>query len=290
MTAYGPVQVLANITADADFRAWATGIHDALIAVGLVQTADTGQINLTTVTRPAGANTAGGYEIFRFSDSLQATVPVFIKIEYGTASTTASPGLWMTSGSGSNGAGTLTFAGPRNTATQTVGKGVSVTLPLYASGDTSRFVLLFSLDSANGSSAALISTERTRDNTGAYTSDGWVVSTAQGGPAGGSAVVQPGVAGGVQARGPTIPVAAAVNKPHVGTDIALGTEVVFLGKPLYAAHFVSIASGDYPGTATTFVATVLGAARTYLAYDLSGGHCNLNYLGDVLSRMCVLWE
>lgn len=87
---------------DAGFRAWGLEFSTQTGVVGLVQTADTGQINWTTVTRP-GINTAGGYEIWRFADST-----LFLKIEYGTNASAASPAMWITVGTGSNGTGTLT--------------------------------------------------------------------------------------------------------------------------------------------------------------------------------------
>lgn len=87
-------------TSDAAFRTW--GAEIGINMVGLVQTADTGQINWVTVTRP-GVNTAAGYEIWRFADST-----LFLKIEYGTGSGAAVPQMWITVGSGSNGSGTLT--------------------------------------------------------------------------------------------------------------------------------------------------------------------------------------
>ena len=96
-------------TDDANFRLWGKQISDQLKAVGLVQTADTGQINWATVLRPA-LNVVAGYEIFRFPDTdpLQATAPVFIKIFYGSGSQVVFPYLMVQTGEGSNGSGTLT--------------------------------------------------------------------------------------------------------------------------------------------------------------------------------------
>lgn len=96
------------MTTDAGFRAWVAEIINALTStLTLTQTTDTGQINTTTVTRPA-ANTAAGYSIFRFNDTLQATSPVFIKLEYGCNSSTTGVQMWISVGTGSNGSGTLT--------------------------------------------------------------------------------------------------------------------------------------------------------------------------------------
>lgn len=94
-------------SSNATFRAWGSALAAALAAVGLTQTADTGQINWTTVTRP-GVNTAAGYEIWRFNDTLQGTAPIFLKIEYGTGSGASTPQAWLTVGTGSNGSGTIT--------------------------------------------------------------------------------------------------------------------------------------------------------------------------------------
>lgn len=99
-------------TSDATFRVWGSELSGMLSSVGtasgcLTQTADTGQINWTTVTRP-GSLTAGGYEIWRLTDSLGVSAPVYLKVEYGTGSGTTTPMVWLTVGTGTNGAGTLT--------------------------------------------------------------------------------------------------------------------------------------------------------------------------------------
>jgi|GEM_PF-5465204 len=109
-------------TSDANFRAWGSGISSALQTCGLVQTTDTGQINWTTVTRTNVAYSGGGienvvgYEIYKFNDSLQATVPVFIKIEYGyigddnashSARVITAPVLFITVSNATNGAGAM---------------------------------------------------------------------------------------------------------------------------------------------------------------------------------------
>lgn len=92
---------------DATFREWGLEMSTQLAAVGLVQTADTGQVNWTTVTRPA-ANTLGGYEIWRFNDALQSTAPIFMRVEYRSGSTNQVPKIRITVGTGSNGSGTIT--------------------------------------------------------------------------------------------------------------------------------------------------------------------------------------
>lgn len=88
------------------FRKWVVGVHAALTAVGMVQTADTGQINTATVTAPTTLG-SGGYSIWRFNDALQATAPVFFKLDFGVLGSGGIPRLGLQVGTGSDGAGAL---------------------------------------------------------------------------------------------------------------------------------------------------------------------------------------
>lgn len=97
----------ANHADDVSFRAWGSEFSSMLTAVGLTQTADTGQINWTTVTYSSTANAIQGYEIWRFNDTLQSTYPIFLKFEYGTGNASTHPGVWITIGTGSNGSGAI---------------------------------------------------------------------------------------------------------------------------------------------------------------------------------------
>lgn len=106
----------ANNTSDAEFRAWTKEFSDNLQLAGLTKTTDTGQINHLTVLRPAAANGVAGYEIYRFNDALQATAPVFIKLEYGVAANVGMPMVWVTVGSSTSGTGVLN--GVNTTRTQ----------------------------------------------------------------------------------------------------------------------------------------------------------------------------
>lgn len=94
---------------DALFRAWCVFLRDAILT-GLVQTADTGQMDFTTVVAPVAANTKKGYIIVRMNDSLQATKPVYVRIDFGSGSAANLPGVWLTIGTGSDGAGTISGA------------------------------------------------------------------------------------------------------------------------------------------------------------------------------------
>lgn len=162
---------------DATFRAWGSGISAKLLAAGFVQTADTGQINWTTVLTPAAISTPQGYEIWRFADTLQATAPIYFKIEYGSGITAAAnPGLWFTFGTGSNGAGTLT--GPLSTR-QTLTSTAYATNPLdcFWSGSPGHFTAALFCGGVgiSTSNCQMFSFERTKDSTGADTNQGLLI-------------------------------------------------------------------------------------------------------------------
>lgn len=91
---------------DADFRTWVAEFIADVVAAGLVQTADTGQVNTATATRPA-TYTTPYYAVFYLNDSLHATKPCYIRFEFGTASNVAIPLMAVTCGTGTNGAGTI---------------------------------------------------------------------------------------------------------------------------------------------------------------------------------------
>ncbi|MDG4594210.1 MAG: hypothetical protein P9F75_00700 [Candidatus Contendobacter sp.] len=93
----------ASNSTDAMFRAWASFIH-SVFALGLTNTADTGQINLATVTKPSVASASQGYKMYRTNDGL---TNVYIKCEFGCTSNVLYPSLWITIGTGTDGAGTI---------------------------------------------------------------------------------------------------------------------------------------------------------------------------------------
>lgn len=167
---------------DAEFRAFVTTVHDHLAAC-CTQTGDTGQINLSTATRPTVGN-SGGYEIWRFNDSLQSTAPIFFKIEYGSvAFLVSNPQIWLTVGTGSDGAGTITATGfpsgtimPRRTVTST-GSGVQGaytgnTYCHYQSDGSGFAVLLWPAGGVSQAGQFLFSIERFRNADGTANGDG----------------------------------------------------------------------------------------------------------------------
>ena len=159
---------LAFINTDG-LRATGPAVSNAIQNVGLVKTSDTGQVNWSTVNAPGSANTAAGYEIFRFNDSLQASKPIFIKLEHGTGS--GGPGLYalfITIGTGSDGAGNITGILLARTQYANNNYNASVYYPCRITGSTNR--LLISLWSTSYN--LLLNIERTHNSSGGDTDEG----------------------------------------------------------------------------------------------------------------------
>ena len=153
---------------DAAFRAWGKQLSDAIGAC-LTKTADTGQVDWTTVTKPA--SNVYVYEVYRFNDALQATAPVFLRVEYGTAS--SNPIVRITVGSATDGAGNLrgmTTAVMPSISTGNLSANPATTWVCYKDG---AFTLAWGMNTGpTNQPAGLWVVERSRDSAGASTGDG----------------------------------------------------------------------------------------------------------------------
>lgn len=158
-------------------QSWGSAISAAFATAGLTQTTDTGQINWSTVTTPTLANTAAGYEIWRFTDSLQATAPIFLKIEYGNGTSVGYPGLWITVGTGSDGVGNITGVIRARLSMSTLNSG-TVT-PNFMTYDGASLYFLLQAGLGTGYQMGFL-IERSRDSSGVATNKGVCVAWANG--------------------------------------------------------------------------------------------------------------
>lgn len=101
------ISLALSNASDALFRTWAQAIHNQLIAGGWVLTADTGQVNLTTMTVPVSNNTAAGYKMYRSNDATGGLNEFYVKIEFGRGSASTTASMWITTGWAADGAGNL---------------------------------------------------------------------------------------------------------------------------------------------------------------------------------------
>ena len=93
---------------------------------GWVQTADTGQINMST--------SMSGYQIWRLNDSLQSTAPWFMRITYGAVGAAFN----FQFGQATDGAGNLTGSQISGVFALTNFFGTTIPQRCYLSGDTNR--------------------------------------------------------------------------------------------------------------------------------------------------------
>lgn len=162
---------------DATFRTWGSSVSDLLTDNGLTKTADTGQIDWSTVARPSTSAYAG-YEVYTLTtDTNHGSFPLYIKLEYGCGSATTRPALRMQTATATNGAGTL--SGQLSTqyvASSNAAGGTN--LPYYVSAGDGYFILATSWTpgaAGAGFFNSILHIERLRDNTGAATDDGLYV-------------------------------------------------------------------------------------------------------------------
>lgn len=312
-------------TSDTTFHKWTQGIHDAFAACGWVQTADTGQVDLATVTAPAASTTVAGIEIWRLDDALQATAPVFVKIEYGTGQGTVSTvGLWLSVGKGSNGAGTLSDTAllPRTTLFSATGESsTAVEYASYASGDGSSLNIVFwpGYTGATGNLGSL-HIERSRDTAGAATAGALLIAYSIGGSDSGapSSFNVIGYAGAFGSSQVAVFLAVPVCLPSVVNGMTLNqasASLMTLSKdgvvapvlpipcmapgvePWVSNNIVVVSPGDAGATSVILAATINGATRTYRAFPYSyspnspGLVRNASYATSTYrAHPAILWE
>ena len=178
MTTYAPAATVFDQSSDAAFRAWIIEFHTLLTTAGLVNTSDTGQIDTATVTRPGAGSTSAGYKIYRFNDTLQATAPIFIKVEFGTGGSVTTPQIWLTVGTATNGAGSITPGAATTRSVASRSSAILSTVTPY----TSRACVIegcawiaFKSNSTVNSGFGGFSIHRSCDSSGSPTADGFIV-------------------------------------------------------------------------------------------------------------------
>lgn len=264
---------------DADFRAWGVALAAQFAAVGLVKTADTGQIDWTTIVKPFTTNQKQGYEVWRFNDALQATKPVFIRIDYGSGANALNPSLWVIIGTATNGAGTLT--GQVVTQKQILASNGVYTS--YCSGSSSRLNLAH-----NMGNPLLLCVERTKTSAGVDTGDGIVRYTWS--AAGGLGFQLIPFVGAIPTEATLNPAidSNAGGLSSVGVDVVLSPTITFCGKPLFASWCI-YKSAEITGLAPISFAH-LGATRTYLPLGAVTIATANNLLSAAGYALAMLWE
>lgn len=286
------VNLLAYLSNDADFRSWASGLSAQFAAVGLVQTSNTGQLDLATVNRPP-ANSNGGYQIWRFNDTLQATFPIFIKIDYGISSAADRPRLGFTVGTSTDGASTITGQSSSGMSCAVgASKTAAAVLPSYCSAGEGRFALVTNLDNSNSAFNMTAIIERTFDASGAVTGDGYLIAATGGSstPYFSKQVITPtGTVPAAVSTSNTIgviwPVVSACSQTSVGSNTALGFGVAYSNGTCCFLRTLCYKHSEI-GELVSISVPYLGATRIYMPMG-NGGTPPDCVAG---SAMAIPWE
>jgi hypothetical protein len=279
----------AYFNSDADFQTWAQGVEAQLVACGLVNTADTGQVNLATMVRPA-ANGFAGYRIYRFNDAMQASKPVFIKWEYGVASATNMPSWRISLGTGTNGAGTLTgtVIGTYQAAASS-SKSAGIQLPSYCQGDGGGIRIVNNFDIATGGFRIYCFIERFRNPDGTPNPNG--VFIFMGGQSISSNVLPfTGAAPSSNGSGSGLPTPPINNAQGAlsaaGSEVAMSPFYGIWGRLYQILGIMQYWSADIGAGVAFSSSSWLGAAHTWMPFGSVGGPPG----SGSSAAIAMLWE
>lgn len=188
----------SNVFADsaAALAAWVQLTHDAMIAVGCVQTSDAGQLQIGDITEPtAGVSYTLGYRVYELNDALSGDYPVYIRLVFAprrlnnSSAQFATPGGYFVVGFATDGNGNIqgAYAGNYYTYTAFTGSTSSGSMlapgPLTAACKLDGYLAFFvGVGCARNSNANAVATacafviRRTLDSSGLPTGDGVCVS------------------------------------------------------------------------------------------------------------------
>lgn len=283
---------------DAGVRVCLAALKNSLINAGLVQTSDTGQIDVTTVVKPA-VNTLIGYFVFRFADALQSTSPVFIRITVTTAGAAGYPPTFtFRVGQGTDGAGNLTGAmsSIQQWANPSAASTTSPTLISYATHSNGFAGLCFAPGIVTSTSvgAPTFTVQRICDNTGSPIAQGVVVTTAS------NSVTSSGTAD-VLLFLPTVSLTTSTTLslgmlPGVGgsTQVGLSPQVfnhfAMTPKCLPLVGTAALRRGETTLGQTFSIAMVGTVPKTYLCLGPYAGHNLYCAANGVYGDLIMLWE
>jgi hypothetical protein len=257
----------ADTITNAEFQAIMQFISNVLQTGGVTKTADTGQINTGSAAWPGSNNTAAGYEIRQFTDTLAATHPILIKWEYGRGGAANQVSIWYTIGTGSDGAGNITNVRVARTQLMTTTTPVSPGEACYVYADNNRFSFIMFNTSAQ-SNPLIFGIERTLDASKTYVSDGVLTYWRMGNTSsfGFRFVPYTGVVPAEETLGCCFPPGLQTTGLHSDGNVAVypcyfyGIGETKIPFTLFVGHFV----GDFTG-GNTYTVEVLGTNQIMVA-------------------------
>ncbi len=273
---------------NADYRTWVSELSGMLTTVGFIKSADTGQVDTATATIPGTGSY--NYEIRYLDDSLHATKPLYVKIEYGTQAS-GRPQIRMSAASGTNGSGTLT--GTTYFSAQVLCTNAYPGVATYYSGAVALegFAAFIWKRGLLGANSTFFAVARMCDAAGDPTTAGfnfWY--SAPGGSLTRTSYLTSALSEGVGA-GALFP--GRESATLVGGSPQVLKHFAFTPEIQCVPYMMSFLDGEI-GDLSTFTATPVGATqRTYLAFGGSYGpqHAALgNASSYSTARLAIQWE
>lgn len=258
-----------DASTDANFRAFGSWISASFAAFGWTleyQNFVTGS-DWTSVTKPASANTTRVTEVWAMADSLQATAPYYLKLEYGMNSTT-NPAVKITLATGHVGSGTMSGVLVDTSSTFMFATQNTNTMTHYASGDTNRIQFMIGVSGTSwvANNMWIVNVERRKDGSGNDTATGYLFNSWGSGNGRHNA----GLAGSAHPTVVTGTVRCAAYAPSSSTDqifdskIQISPVLHVLG-PMEMGLGLAAAPQSVYTTGGTFTCTILGTSHTYVA-------------------------
>jgi hypothetical protein len=275
-----------NSSNDTEVRAWIQEFSDMLGAIGLTQTDDTGQINISTATY--ALNTTYGYQIWRFNDSLQGAAPIFLRFEYRQGALNTRPHINLFIGSGSNGSGTLTNSTIIYNALSTLTTSAGVTHSSYACYNGAALGIAFKVGSGNAFGFFL---ERTHDSAGAPTAGGLICFLRTGTSTPSRTLSLSHSAWGTTINptsGATLffsPMTSIATAP--ANEVLLGLYRLPSGPPRPMRNFVYIGNNTLSQGETAQLTPYASSSQDYIAVGRGDGFSNV---ADANSQILMPWE
>ncbi len=276
------LQLVCDNSTLANFKQWAKPISDWFRTIGYTNTADTGQVNWSTI---ASVPTSGTYvyDIFQTNDSF---TQFFVRVDYGSVSGTA-PDVIITIGTATNGSGTIT--GSITTAQHTSPQTFTVpsTVTQYEcdfTGDSanSRIGAMYWRNATANRGQQLFAIERSLNASGAYTNTYVTLWTcgSNAGITGSQQTLYFGIGPSTLFPGDSQTGAGSNNAGwcslRIPTNITTANTVAFNGTIPFDTCAPHVGFWDYPCTmvgagwgtdyaeGVTFTVTLYGSTRTYM--------------------------
>lgn len=164
--------ILAYVLDHAAMQSIVTDADAQLQAAGLVYVPQTGDLTPVSASKPGAINTSAGFRCYRFDDTLQSTLGVFIRVDFKVGGAVDRPRYDITVGTGLNGSGSITGQiGTIQPSGPSASKTSGTSLGSYCSHGSGYFHWVTNLDPTTNTFAMVHIVERPHKN-GAPTADG----------------------------------------------------------------------------------------------------------------------